>query len=116
MSDNLQPAPVSGNSESNNMALLVWVGAIFFGWLVPLIMYLVKKDDAFVQEVAKEALNWAITAFIAGLICSALMVVLIGLILLPALLIANLVFCILGAVAASKGEVYRVPFCLRLIK
>jgi uncharacterized Tic20 family protein len=45
-----------------------------------------------------------------------LMFVLIGALLMPLLLIANLVFCILAAVAVSKGEHYRYPVALRLLK
>ena len=41
--------------------------------------------------------------------------ILIGALLLPLLWILNLVFCILAAVAVSKGENYRYPFALRLI-
>jgi uncharacterized Tic20 family protein len=44
------------------------------------------------------------------------MFVLIGALLMPLLLIANLVFCILAAVAVSKGEHYRYPVALRLLK
>jgi uncharacterized Tic20 family protein len=31
-------------------------------------------------------------------------------------LIANIGFCILGAIAATSGQRYRVPFAIRLIK
>jgi hypothetical protein len=48
---------------------------------------------------------------IVGLILSALIIVfLIGLFLL------ELVFAVLGAVAASRGELYSYPFSLELIK
>ena len=44
------------------------------------------------------------------------MYVLIGMLLIPVLMICNLVFCILAAVAVSKGEHYRYPIVLRLLK
>jgi uncharacterized Tic20 family protein len=69
-----------------------------------------------VVEQAKEALNWSITVIIgvcAGIVLS---FILIGVIIFPIVGIANLVFCIMGAVAASSGKPYRVPFSLRLIK
>jgi hypothetical protein len=56
---------VTVNQESKNMALLIWIGTIFFGFIPGLIFYLVKKDDAYVMDQAKEALNWSITAAIA---------------------------------------------------
>ncbi|WP_028454184.1 DUF4870 domain-containing protein [Chitinilyticum litopenaei] len=106
----------SGNKESNNMALLVWLGALFFGFIVPLIMYLVKKDDDFVQDVSKEALNWSITAIIGYIAGAILAVILVGFLIMFAVGIAHLVFCIIGAIKASNGESYRLPFNLRLIK
>jgi uncharacterized Tic20 family protein len=45
-----------------------------------------------------------------------LVFILIGALLFPLLLVANLVFCILAAVAASKGEHYRYPVAIRLLK
>ncbi len=44
------------------------------------------------------------------------MFILIGMLLMPLLLIANLVFCILAAVAASNGKSYRYPLAIRLLK
>jgi uncharacterized Tic20 family protein len=41
--------------------------------------------------------------------------IVIGALLVPLLWIVNLVFCVLAAVAVSKGENYRYPFALRLI-
>ena len=54
-------APVI-DQESRNMALLTWIGTLFFGFIPGLIIYLVKKDDAYVNDQAKEALNWSLTA------------------------------------------------------
>jgi len=45
-----------------------------------------------------------------------LMFVLIGMLLMPLVLLGNLVFCILAAVAVSKGEHYKYPFAIRLLK
>ena len=44
------------------------------------------------------------------------MFVVIGCVLLPILMIAAIVFSIMGALAASKGTAYRFPFNIRLIK
>ncbi|HZN26284.1 MAG TPA: DUF4870 domain-containing protein [Burkholderiales bacterium] len=110
------PTHVAVGQDSRNIAVLIWIGTIFLGFIPGLIIYLVKKDDAYVQEQAKEALNWSITAivgYIAGVI---LTFVLIGALVLLAVGICHLVFCIMGAIATSKGESFRVPFALRLIK
>ncbi|MCL4211315.1 MAG: DUF4870 domain-containing protein, partial [Phycisphaerales bacterium] len=39
------------------MAMLSHLLAIFFGWLAPLIIWLVKKESPFVADQAKESLN-----------------------------------------------------------
>ncbi|MDZ4218566.1 MAG: DUF4870 domain-containing protein [Methylobacter sp.] len=51
--------------------------------------------------------------FIPGLILS---LILIGVFVIFAVGIAQLVFCIMGAIAASSGKNFRVPFAIRLIK
>ena len=106
----------SVSQDAKNMALLVWIGSIFFGFIPSLIMYLVKKDDAYIEDQSKEALNWCITAtigYVAGLILTA---ILIGALVLVAVGICHLVFCIMGAVAVSSGKPFRVPFAIRLLK
>ncbi len=107
---------VTVDQESKNMALLIWIGTIFFGFIPGLVFYLVKKDDPYVVSQAKESLNWSITALIgyaAGLI---LTMILIGFLVLLALAIIHLVFCVMGAVACSDGKDFKVPYTLRLIK
>jgi len=56
-----------------------------------------------------------ITVFIAAFVSALLIIVLIGLLLLPAVMVGALVLHIVAAVAASRGEWYRYPFTLRLI-
>ncbi|MDZ4057146.1 MAG: DUF4870 domain-containing protein [Polynucleobacter sp.] len=77
---------------------------------------LVKKDDAYIQEQSKEALNWSITAIIGYVAGMILTFILIGIFLILAVGLCHLIFCIMGAVATSSGKNFRVPFTLRLIK
>ncbi|MGO4890818.1 DUF4870 domain-containing protein [Flavobacterium sp. W21_SRS_FM6] len=104
------------DQDSKNLALLTWIGTIFFGFIPGLVMYLVKKDDAFICGHAKEALNWCITAAIGYFICFILTIILIGALLFPVLGLCHLIFCVLGAIKASNGEYYLTPFAIRLIK
>ncbi len=102
--------------NSKNMGLLLWLLTLFFGFIPGLVFMLVKKDDPYVLAQSKEALNWSITAiigYIAGLILS---LVLIGIFVIIAVGIAQLVFSIMGAIATSSGKDFRVPFAIRLIK
>jgi|SRR5437868_245169 len=94
--------------------LLVWGVGIILG---PLIVWLIKKDTLpFVSDQGREALNFQITVFLAGVVCTALIWVLIGIPLLVALAVFDLVFIIIAAVKASEGVEYRYPISLRLIK
>ena len=99
-----------------------WAGSIgcFIG---PLVIWLVKKDTMpFVDDQAKEALNfnitvaivffvlWAVTfltLFIGGVLTVPLMVI-VG--------IAWLVLTVIASIKANQGERYRYPFTLRLVK
>ncbi len=98
------------------MALLIWILTIFFGFIPGLIMYLVKKDDAYIQSQSKEALNWSITMFLLSILASILAVVAIGGFLYPVIGLCHIIFCIMGAMATSKGDNFSVPFAVRLIK
>lgn len=114
--DNEATEVVAATQDSKNIALMTWIGTIFFGFIPGLIFYLIKKDDPYIQDQAKEALNWSITAIIgyfAGLI---LTFILVGILVLLAVGICHLVFCIMGAIRASDGKSFRVPFAIRLIK
>lgn len=96
------------------LGLVVWAIGIVLG---PLIVWLLKKDEMpFVNDQGREALNFQITVFLAGLVCSAMIFLLIGVPLLFALCIFDLVFMIIGAIKASAGVAYRYPINLRLVK
>ncbi|MGL6040896.1 MAG: DUF4870 domain-containing protein [Deefgea sp.] len=99
--------------EAKNWATLVYVMTLFFSFLPSLVAILCKKDDQFVYLAAKEALNWSITLLLVS--CLLAWIPLLGWILAGVLYLTNLVCCILAAVSASKGLLYRFPFAFRLI-
>ena len=104
------------NANDKNIAVLTHLGGIFFGLIPALIVWLLKKDDnAYIGEQAREALNFQITVMIGYMAAGILTFLLVGLLLLPAIYVANLVLCIIAAVRTSKDEDYRYPLCLRLI-
>ncbi|MFN9603972.1 MAG: DUF4870 domain-containing protein [Planctomycetota bacterium] len=87
------------------------------GFLGPLIVWLIQKDKMpFVDDQGKESLNFQITVLIATFAAGLTTCIGIGFVLVPLVVIADIVFCILGAVAANRGEAYRYPVTLRLIK
>lgn len=110
--------PSGVSSDDSTMAMLAHLLGIFTWFIGPLIVWLINKDKpekAFVTDQAKEALNFQITVTLAFIVCTVLMVVIVGALLMPLLVIADLVLCILAAIKAKEGVNYRYPFALRLI-
>ncbi len=110
---------VTASSEDRNLAMLTHLSGILLGFIVPLIIWLTNKDKtdkAWLNTQAVEALNFQITIAIAYVAGSVSMAVLIGFLIIPVVILVNLVFCILAGMACNKGESYRYPFALRLIK
>jgi uncharacterized Tic20 family protein len=105
------------SKNAANMAMLCHLLAIFTGFIGPLIIWLVKKDDdPFVDDQGKEALNFQITVLIAMIVSGLLIFVCIGSILMPAVWIVDLVFCIIASIKASGGQAYRYPLSIRFVK
>jgi uncharacterized Tic20 family protein len=108
-------APAS--KDDNNMGLLLFILCIVTGFIGPLIVWLLKKESSrYIDSQGKEILNWCITMFCAGVVCGILTLVVIGIFLIPVLILCNLIFNIMGILAATKGQFYRYPFALRLLK
>ena len=103
--------------EERTLAMLCHLLAVFTGFLGPLILWLVKKDEsAFIDDQGKEALNFQLTVLIGMLIAGVTMCFYIGMILAPAVAIANIVLCIMACIKANEGERYRYPWCIRFVK
>jgi len=115
-SASINDAPSTSSQDSKNLALLLWLGTIFFSFIPALILFLVKKDDAYLLDQSREALNWSITAILGGIVGMILTLILIGILVIWAIALCNLIFCILGVIATASGKPFRVPFALRLIK
>lgn len=93
----------------------------------PLVVWLIRRDDPVVEPHARDALNFQLSIliyFVAGIVVAFLAaitivgLVLTGLIviLLLILVVLELVFALLGTLAASRGERYVYPMSLELIK
>lgn len=109
--------PLMQPSEQRTWAMFAHLGGILVSWLCPLIIYLVCKGrGAFVEDQAKEALNFQITYFIAIVASAILIFAIVGIVLLPIVFILAMVFGIMGSVKAYHGEPYRYPLNIRFIK
>ncbi len=109
----------ASESDEKTMGMLAHLLGAFTYFIGPLIIWLIKKDESpFVNDQGKEAVNFQILIAI-GMIATTILSIptggCAGLILYPAIGIANLIFCILACLEANKGKAYRYPFNLRLI-
>ena len=102
-------APVSP-SDARMWSMLTHIGGIFFGFIPGLVVYLVYKDrDPFIRRHAAQALNFQIIIAIGYIVSSILIFVVIGLFTGFLIWVASIVFSIMAAMAANKGEEYTYP-------
>jgi len=87
------------------------------GLIAPVVIWLAKRDQSAVLDIqGKEVVNFVITIFLAMLISTLLLFIFIGIPLMIAVAIFNLIFSITGIVKAANGEMYRYPYIIRPIK
>ncbi|MFC8797448.1 DUF4870 domain-containing protein [Promicromonospora sp. NPDC057138] len=112
-----QPQPLTPSDE-RTWSVIAQVGPFVLGFIAPLVIWLVLRERSrFVDQEAKESLNFQITvvlALIAAAIITAVTLGFGGIVYLA--FIAPIVFMILAAVANGKGEPYRYPVTIRFIK
>lgn len=107
-------------SDEKTMALLAHILGIVTGFLGPLVIWLIKKNEsAYVDHHGKEALNFQLTVLIAAVVFNVILCIpFVGLVAIPALLalgIADLVLCIMAGIKANDGVLYRYPVSIRMI-
>tara|TARA_R110001592_G_scaffold2776_3_gene15777 strand:- start:4046 stop:4384 length:339 start_codon:yes stop_codon:yes gene_type:complete len=88
------------------------------GFIVPLVLWLTKKDDVIgMDEHGKAILNFRISMFIYILICIPLILLLgLGILGLIAIGFFYLIFPITNAIKASNNELPNYPFSIKIIK
>jgi uncharacterized protein len=89
-----------------------------FGSVIgPLAVWLTRRDrDPFIDQAGREALNFGISIAVYGSVLLVATLMLVGMPLLIAGVIAWLVLASLAAVKASQGQPYRYPLTMRLIR
>lgn len=112
------PQPVAqpmNPSDEKMWATLVHIGGIFY-FLPSLIGYLVLKDRGpFVRAHTATALNFQLTMLLASLVGVVLSIVGIGLLILGVVYVVNIIFSIIAAVNANKGEWYTYPLSISFV-
>jgi hypothetical protein len=130
MNEQFQPDPVvpppdpnyvpviESTQDDRNMALLIHLGGIVTGFIIPLVVWLIKKDQSrYIDDQGKEALNYQINLMVHALVLTVIAVATCGfgiLLFIPWMVYA-IVFPIIAATKVSAGEVYRYPWIFRLV-
>jgi uncharacterized Tic20 family protein len=110
------PQPMRPEDEKL-WATLIHVGGILLSFVAPLVGYLVLKDRGpFVREHSRVALNFQITMVIAYVIGGATSFLGIGVLITLAAAIVVIVFGIIAALAANRGEYYKYPLSIEFVK
>lgn len=117
-----QPGGIEPDKDARTWAMLCHISALSSfisipGFIPPLVIWLIKKDEyPFVDDQGKESLNFQISMLIYGLVSAALVCVVVGIFLLIAVGLFDLIMVIVATVQVNNGVRYRYPLCIRLIK
>jgi len=112
-----EPTAYTPTSEDRTAAVLAHLLTLVCGFIAPLVIYLVKKDESpYVSEHAKESLNFQITIFLGYIIGILTLIILIGILILMFIGIIHLVLVIVATIRASENKMYRYPINFRIIR
>ena len=121
--DQTPPPPPATSSDVRTWCVLCHASALlglffhFLGHILgPLIVWLMKRGDSpEIDAYGKESLNFQISMLIYHAIAFVLCFILIGIPILIALWILDIVLVIVASMKASEGKLYRYPFTIRFI-
>ncbi len=129
LSSAIPPAgPHNARDDARSWALAAHLSALLslvigFPFVGPLVVYLVKRDDAYVRRHAAEALNFNLSfmlyAIVLGVATVILLFFIVGVLLIPVLVALAIGWLVLVCVAAAKagqGESYRYPLTIRFVR
>ncbi|MCS4486038.1 DUF4870 domain-containing protein [Staphylococcus americanisciuri] len=106
--------PLKPSDDERLMAVLIYVTSFFTTIILPLIIWLVKRDDSrFIDVTGKNYINFILSYTIWSAIGLLLVLVLVGLIILPIISLLVFIFHIVAIVKAYHGEDYLPPLSIR---
>ena len=109
----------SFSADVTNLTMIMHLGQLIPGpgWLVPLILWLIKKDESpAIDAHGKAILNWIISEVIYLFVAAVLTLVVVGVFLGPVIVILGLIFPIIGALKAKDGELWPYPMSIEFLK
>ncbi|HEY4536136.1 MAG TPA: DUF4870 domain-containing protein [Enteractinococcus sp.] len=101
-------------SDEKTFGILMHIGNLLLGFLVPLIIWLIYRERSeTLNQQGRAALNWGISYLVYLLAASVLMVVAIGWVMWPVLIILDIVFCVIAAVKANDRQPWKYPLSIQ---
>ena len=125
-SENYSQSPIDGGIDKDAKMWAMFchlaglagyiIPTLFMCIIAPLIMWQIKKEDnPFIDENGKEAVNFQISILIYTVACFPFVLVVIGIPMIMAVGIFNVICIIMAAMKANNGEHYRYPITIRFI-
>jgi len=109
--------------ETNTFCMLMHLSQLinfiipFAGIILPVVMWATNKDQfPEVNKHGKLVFNWMISAFIYGVVCTVLTLIVIGAFGFIALGLCGLIFPIIGGVKANDGIFWHYPLTIKFFK
>jgi uncharacterized Tic20 family protein len=103
-------------SDEKLWATIVHLGGIFFHFLPALIGYFVLRERGpFIREHSRAALNFQLTVLLGYIVGLFTLWIVVGFVIVITVAVLNIVFSILAAIAANRGERYTYPLALKLV-
>lgn len=109
---------LAGDMDSRTYSMLLHFSQLcgflvpVFGWVLPVVLWIIKRDDPYVDQQGKVVFNWILSSFIYFVISLILSMVIIGIFMLLALAIVSVIFIVIGAVRAKDGVIQNYPLSI----
>ena len=103
--------------EQRNWAVILHLSVLLgntllpaIGWLVPFVLWQLKKDEyLYVDRVGRKVNNFLLNLLVLYLVGSVLSVIGVGFIILAVIWVMSVIIPIVAAVKESKGESFDYP-------
>lgn len=87
------------------------------GFLVPIVMWILKREDSYIDAHGRIIFNWLLSALIYSIVLFFLGFITFGLSFIPLFIlgILSIIFVILGAMNAKEGVTKNYPLSIRFL-
>ncbi len=109
------PPPAAAARPDVTLCVLAHVLGLLTGFIGPLVILLASPEPR-VKQHARAALNWQLSLILYSIISIILVFVFVGVLLLLAIYVMDLIFCIVAAVKAGQGTAWKYPMTIPFVR